>query len=178
MEDYMRASFAGVLVVTLLFGFIVNSASLAQAQSAATKEVVGTWRLVSAKSTSGNEVKNMFGEHPGGYIGFTASRFWVMLVDTDRKAPAGAVLTDSEALSMMKTSAAYTGKYDADQAPTSEGIKAVIHVDAAAQQALAGTDRVFFVRVEGNRLTLKSPSVFVPMTGLTSAVQLEFVKVE
>jgi hypothetical protein len=174
----MRSSFAGVLVATLLFGFIVDAAPLAHAQSATAKEVDGTWRLVSAKSTSGSKVENMFGEHPGGYIGFTAGRFWVMLVDGDRKAPAGAVLTDSEALSMMKTSAAYTGKYGADPVPTSEGIKVIIHVDAASQQALTGTERVFFVRVEGNRLTLKSPSVFVPMTGSTTAVQLEFVRAE
>jgi hypothetical protein len=72
----MRVSFAAVLVATLLFGFCLASAPPAHAQSAAAKEVVGTWQLVSAKSTSGNEVKNLFGEHPGGYIGFTASRFW------------------------------------------------------------------------------------------------------
>jgi Lipocalin-like domain len=79
---------------------------------------------------------------------------------------------------MMKTSAAYTGKYEIDPAQTYDGIKVTIHVDAASNQALTGTDRVFFVRVDGNRMTFKSPSVVVPMTGLTSVVQLEFVKTD
>jgi Lipocalin-like domain len=101
-----------------------------------------------------------------------------MLVDSTRKAQAAAALTDAEAVSLMKTSAAYTGRYDVDPAQTPDGIKVTIHVDAAANQSLTGTNRVFFMRVDGDKLTLKSPAVFVPMTGLTSAVQLQFVRTD
>ena len=69
-----------------------------------------------------------------------------MLVDTTRKAPASAAMTDAEAASFMKSSAAYTGKFTADPTPTPDGVKLTIQVDAAANQALTGTDRVLFAR--------------------------------
>jgi hypothetical protein len=150
-----------------------------QAQPVTAKDqLVGTWQLVSFAATGGNQVSYPLGERPGGYIGFSPARFWVMLVDSTRKAPAAAALTDAEAVSLMKTSAAYTGRYDVDPAQTPDGIKVTIHVDAAANQSLTGTNRVFFMRVDGDKLTLKSPAVFVPMTGLTSAVQLQFVRTD
>jgi len=34
------------------------------------------------------------------------------------------------------------------------------------------------VRVEGDKLILKSPAIVVPTTGLTSIVQLQFVKAD
>jgi len=47
-----------------------------------------------------------------------------------RKAPATTTLTDAEAVAMMKSHVAWTGKYStADQTP--EGIKLIAHVDAA-----------------------------------------------
>jgi hypothetical protein len=50
--------------------------------------------------------------------------------------------------------------------------------DAASNQALVGTNRVFYTRVDGNKLTVKTPVIVIPTTGLTSVVQLEFVKAE
>jgi hypothetical protein len=37
-----------------------------------------------------------------------------MLVDETRKAPAAVLPTDAEAISLMRTRRAYTGKYDGD----------------------------------------------------------------
>jgi hypothetical protein len=101
-----------------------------------------------------------------------------MLVNSTRKAPGTAVLTDAEAISLMNSSAAYTGKYDADPAQTPDGIKITIHVDTASNQAIVGADRVFYMGVEGNKLTLKSPAMVIAMSGSTSVVQLEFVKAD
>jgi Lipocalin-like domain len=141
-------------------------------------QLAGAWLLKSFKATTGDQVNYPLGEHPGGYVGFSPTRFWVMLVDTTRKAPASAAMTDAEAASFMKSSAAYTGKYVADPIPTPDGIKITIHVDAAANQALTGTDRVLFVRIDGDELTLKSPAIVIPTTGKTSVVQLDFVKAD
>jgi lipocalin-like protein len=174
----MRILIAPVLAAVAALTTVVLSVPL-QAQSVATKDqLVGTWQLVSFIATSGNQVSYPLGEHPGGYVGFSPDRFWVMLVDSTRKAPAAAALTDAEAVSLMKTSASYTGRYDVDPAQTPDGIKATIHVDAASNQALTGSTRLFFIRVDGDKLTLKSPSVVVPMTGLTSVVQLQFVRTD
>jgi len=51
-------------------------------------------------------------------------------------------------------------------------------VDAASSQAIFGTDRVYFMRIDGNKLMVKSPGVIVPMTGATSVVEFELVKVD
>jgi hypothetical protein len=53
-----------------------------------------------------------------------------------------------------------------------------VYPDAASNQALTGTTRVFYMRVDGNKLTLKSPGVVIPTSGLTSVVQLDLVKVD
>jgi hypothetical protein len=141
-------------------------------------QLVGTWQVVSFKATTGDKVGYPVGENPSGNIGFAPTRVWVMLVDSTRKAPAAAAMTDDEAVSLMKSHAAYTGKYDVDPVQTPDGIKITVHVDAASNQALNGTNRVFYARVDGNKLTIKSPAIVIPTTGLTSIVQLELVKAD
>jgi hypothetical protein len=159
-------------------GTIVLSVPV-QAQHVTTKgQLVGTWHLVSFKSTSGDQVSDPLGEHPGGYVGFTATRFWVMLVDEGRKAPAAVLPSDAEAISLMRTHAAYTGKYDTDPAQTPAGIKVTIHVDAASNQAITGTDRSFFMRVDGNKLTIETSTTVNAITGVTAFAHLDFVKAD
>jgi hypothetical protein len=48
----------------------------------------------------------------------------------------------------------------------------------AQRQAIFGTDRVYFMRVNGDKLMVKSPGVIVPMTGATSVVEFELVKAD
>jgi hypothetical protein len=174
----MKLLSTSVLAAIVAFGTIAVSAP-SQAQQAMTEgALVGAWQLISFKATAGDQVSYPLGERPGGYVGFGPTRFWVMLMDSTRKAPATAAMTDAEAVSLMKSHAAYTGKYDVDPAQTTDGIKITIHVDAASNQALTGTKRVLYTRVDGNKLTLKSPAIVVPTSGLTSVVQLEFVKAD
>jgi hypothetical protein len=54
---------------------------------------------------------------------------------------------------------------------TAEGIKLTARVDAASNQAIFDTDRVYFIRVDGNKMVVKSPGVIVPITGATSIVE-------
>jgi hypothetical protein len=137
-------------------------------------EFIGTWRVVSFKAMAGEAVSYPLGERPGGYVGFDPHRFWVMLVDTSRKPPVTAALTDAEALSLMRSCAAYTGNYNLEPAGM-DGVKLTVHVDAASNEALVGTDRVFFLRTEGDRLIFRSPAVVIP-SGATSVVHLEFTR--
>ena len=133
------------LLAAALVMLAASAPALAE-QNVTKEQLIGTWQLKSFKATSGNQVSTPLGETPGGYIGFRPNRFWVMLVDRTRKAPATAALTDAEAVSLMKSSAAYTGRYDADPAQTPDGIKVTIQVDAAVNQALTGTTRVLRAR--------------------------------
>jgi hypothetical protein len=163
-------------LVGLVGGFATAAlfAGSVLAQSSAQEQLIGSWKVVSIKATVGDKISYPFGERPSGFVGIAPDRVWVMVVDSTRKAPASATLTDAEAVSMMRTSSAYTGKYVTNA--TSDGVKLTIHVDAAANQALNGTDRILFVHVEGNKLTLRSPAIVIPTTGQTSVVEAEYVK--
>jgi len=162
---------AGVL------GLIAAAAPLA-AQEATTKDqLIGSWSVVSLEATSGDKVSYPLGEKPAGYVTITPTRFWLLFVDSTRKAPASPTLTDAEAVTMMKTQVAWTGKYSIGE-QTPDGLKITAHVDAASSQAIAGMDRVYLVRLEGNKARFRAPGVIVPMTGAMSIVEFEMVKAD
>jgi hypothetical protein len=137
--------------------------------------ILGAWKVETLKVTSGGEVTYPLGQHPSGFVTMTPERMWLLFVDSARKAPASPTLTDAEAVAMMKSQVAWTGKYTVGD-ETSDGIKITAHVDAASSQAIVGTDRVYFVRVDGDRMTFKSPGVIVPMTGEMSVVEFEMTR--
>src|SRR4051794_8594640 len=163
--------FAGVL------GLVIASGPLVAQESTAKEQLVGSWSVVSLKATSGDKISYPLGEKPAGFVTITPTRFWLLFVDSTRKAPASPTLTDAEAVAMMKTQVAWTGKYVMGE-QTPEGLKITAHVDAASSQAITGTDRVYFVRVDGNKALFKSPGVIVPMTGAMSVVEFEMVKAD
>ena len=149
-----------------------------QAENVTTKDqIVGTWQVLSLKTTSEGNISYPLGEHPTGYVTFTPARMWLVFASASRTTPASPTLTDAEAAAAMKTHVAWTGKYTtAEQTP--EGIKIVAHVDTASSQAIKGADRVYFVKVDGNRISVKSPAVIVPMTGKLSVVEFEMEKAD
>ena len=145
--------------------------------AAAKDQLIGSWKVLNLKATTGDRVSYPLGEQVAGYVTITPTRFWLLFVDATRKAPAAPTLTDAEAIAMMRTQVAWTGKYTTAE-QTAEGIKLTARVDAASSQAIFDTDRVYFVRVDGNRMMVKSPGVIVPMTGATSIVEFELVKAD
>ena len=147
-------------------------------QQATTKDqIIGTWRVLSLKGLTAGLIKYPLGEQPAGYVTVTATRIWLIFVDSRRPAAKSPALTDAEAIAAMKTSAAWTGQYTiGEHGP--DGLKTTTRVDSASSPALPGTDRVFFMKVEGNKLTMTSPGVIEPMTGVTSAVAIELVKAD
>src|SRR5215467_1272328 len=164
-----------VLVSALL---LTGLAAPSNAQQATTKEqLIGSWKVLSLKATTGNNVGYPLGEKVAGYATITSDRIWVLLVDSTRKVPAAAALTDAESIAMMKSHAAWTGKY-ATAEQTADGIKLTVRVDAASNEAINNTDRVYFMRVNGNKLTVKSPGVINPATGAAIVIESEHVKVD
>ena len=146
------------------------------AQQAMTKEqLIGSWKVLYLKATTGNNVSYPLGDKVGGFVTITPDRIWLLFVDATRKAPLSATLTDAEAVSMMKSHVAWTGRYStAEQTP--QGLRLTAHVDAASSQAIADAERVYFAHVMGDNLVMTSPGVIVPMTGATSVVEFEMVK--
>ena len=166
-----------VLIAVATFALIATTPP-SYAQQVTTKDqLIGSWKVLSLKATTGDKVAYPLGEQVEGYVTITPTRFWLLFVDATRKAPATPALTDAEAIAMMKTQVAWTGKYTTAE-QTAEGIKLTARVDAASSQAIYDTDRVYFIRVDGNKMMVKSPGVIVPMTGTTSIVEFELVKAE
>src|SRR5215470_11665033 len=165
-EEARRMRMAGFVMIALLLAEVPSSAQ----QMTATDQLIGTWRVVSLKATSGEKVTYPLGEKPDGCVTITPTRFCLLFVDSTRKPPAAPTLTDAEAVAMMKTQVAWTGKYVTGE-QTSEGLKITAHVDAASSQAITGMDRAYFVRVDGSKAVFKSPGVIVPMTGAMSVVE-------
>ena len=163
-----------VLLATAAF-VLVAAAVPSYAQQAASKDqLIGSWKVLSLKATTGDRVSYPLGEQVSGYVTITPTRFWLLFVDATRKKPASPTLTDAEAIAMMKTQVAWTGKYTATE-QTAQGIKLTARVDASSSQAIFDTDRVYFIGVSGDKMMVKG-SVIVPMTGQTSTVEFELVK--
>src|SRR6266550_42816 len=99
-EGTMRRLSKTVLTAFMVSGMIAVSVP-SQAEQMTKDQLVGTWQAVSFKTTTGDQVGYPLGQYPGGYLGFTPTRFWVMLVDTTRKAPAASAMTEAEANSAM-----------------------------------------------------------------------------
>ena len=164
------------LLATVIAVTAASGPSAAQ-QTVTKDQLIGSWKVLSLKATTGDKVTYPLGEQVAGYVTVTPTRFWLLFVDASRKAPAAPALTDAEAIAMMKTQVAWTGKYTTAE-QTAEGIKLTARVDAASSQAIFNTDRVYFIRVDGNKMMVKSPGVIVPMTGQTSVVEFELVKAD
>jgi hypothetical protein len=172
-DSSMNKPLLAIVTIVLLAASIPSYAQQATTQD----QIIGTWKVLSLKGLTAGLAKYPLGEQPGGYVTVTGNRMWLLFVDSRRPAPASAALTDAEAVAAMKTSVAWTGQYTIGE-QSQDGLKATARVDTASSPALPGTDRVYFMKVEGNKLTMKSPGVVEPMTGVTSALVIELVKAD
>jgi len=84
----------------------------------------------------------------------------------------------SSPVAALSPQASPSGTYTTDPAQAPDGIKTTIRVNAASNQALHATERMFFMRVDDNKLTIKSNTTRNAITGLITNVQLDFVKVD
>jgi hypothetical protein len=168
---------AAKLIILGISICVLGAAGMSHAQNPTTKDqFIGTWKVTELKTTSGEKVSYPLGERPDGYVTITPERIWLLFVDSSRKAPAATALTDAEAVAMMKSQVAWTGKYKTDQ--SADGLKITAHVDTASSQAITGNNRVYIMRVEGDKLIMKAPGVIVPMTGALSIVEIALTKAE
>jgi hypothetical protein len=163
------------IMLAAAFIALLAGAAPSSAEQTPKDQLIGSWKVVSLKATTGDKVSYPLGPKVTGYMSVTPDRVWLLFADSTRTAPATATLTDAESLAMMKSHIAWTGRYTIGE-QTPDGIKVIAHVDTASSQAITGTDRVYFIRVDGNRMMVKSPGVIVPVTGATSIVAFDLVK--
>jgi len=126
---------------------VTAAAGPLHAQQTTTKDqLIGSWKVLNLKATIGDKVTYPLGEQVAGYVTITPTRFWLLFVDATRKAPAAPALTDAEAIAMMKTQVAWTGKYTTAE-QNAEGIKLTAH----------GTERESALWVDSFRLPVLKP---------------------
>jgi hypothetical protein len=113
-----------IVLATVIALIIAVGPSRAQ-QTTTRDQLIGSWKVLNLKATIGDKVTHPLGDQVAGYVTITPTRFWLLFVDATRKAPATPTLTDAEAMAMMKTQVAWTGKYTTDE-QTAEGIRLIM----------------------------------------------------
>lgn len=135
---------------------------------------VGAWTLRSTerKTLETGETTPLWGAHPSGTLIYTADgRMSALVLAENRKAPASAMPTEAEALSLFKSMVAYAGRY------TVEPDRVVHHVEQSWNQAWTGTDVVRFYKLDGNHLTLTTAPAANPRDGKMSVSTLVWERI-
>jgi hypothetical protein len=130
------------------------------------EQLVGTWKLVSAKARlSDGSVIDAFGEDPAGVIIYDAEgNVSVNLMRVDRRPFAAAdkaKATPKEAQAALRGYEAYFGSYDVDE----EKEVVIHHVEGSLLPNWTGTDQERFFKFSGQHLTLSTAEI--PYNGTT-----------
>lgn len=152
-------------------------AVVASVSTAADSSVVGTWLLqtwISTDSESG-AVVNVFGEHPTGYLIYTAGGHMAVVLMTEGRDKLSGDRYNSpveERARAFSTHVAYSGTYEI----TSEGI--MHHVKASSFQNWVGTDQFRYAEVVGDTMTVKTPPLKAPPDGKMKVTTLVFKRLD
>jgi Lipocalin-like domain len=122
-------------------------AIIAEPAIAQPMEIVGTWKFSTYVRTDPITGKNtnIFGEHPRGWLIYTAEgRMMVIVVPESRKP----LEQDEDRIEHHKQMVAYTGRY------TIAGDKVIHHVDVAWNEAWIGSDLVRSYRINRDTLVI------------------------
>jgi hypothetical protein len=89
--------------------------------------------------------KSVFGEHPRGWLVYTAEGRMMVIVVPERRKP---LEKDEDRIAHHKEMIAYTGRYTVD------ANKVIHHVDVAWNEAWIGLDLVRSYKISGEILTI------------------------
>jgi hypothetical protein len=124
----------------------------------ANDKLVGTWKLVSASSTTsaGERCETPYGPNPVGFLTYTGDgRVTAMISYGERGSLSVRGGTPEEQAAAFKTFLAYAGRYALSD-------NTITHsVEISSIQSYVGKDLVRNVRFEGDRITLVTPPTFV-----------------
>lgn len=155
----------------------LSLALVASVSMAADSSVVGTWLLQTWISTDAESgaVVNVFGEHPTGYLIYTAGGHMAVVLMTEGRDKLSGDRYNSpveERARAFSTHVAYSGTYEL----TSEGI--MHHVKASSFQNWVGTDQFRYTEVVGDTMTIKTPPLKAPPDGKTKVTTLVFKRLD
>lgn len=127
-------------------------AGVSYAQDAAT-QLTGTWKLVSWQTKfDGGDTVEPYGSSPKGRLVLTPDSHWIIILTGANRKPAKTI---EEKATLLDSILAYSGKY------TVEGDKITTHVDMSSNEIYTGAnqDQTRFFRIEGNKLTIRTPEI-------------------
>jgi hypothetical protein len=132
-------------------------------------KLVGTWKLVSASSTTskGEPGEAPFGLNPVGFLTYTRdSRVSVLISNGGRKPLSGGdgALAQEEQAEAFRTFFAYAGRY------TFSGDKVTHHLEISSIQNYVDRDLVRSVKFQGDQIILVAPPT--PVNGKVQIVEL------
>jgi hypothetical protein len=130
-------------------------------------ELVGTWKLVFASSTTSNGERNEtpYGPNPLGLLTYTKNeRVTALISYGGRKSLSGPVAPLEEQAEAFKTFFAYGGRY------ILSGDKVTHHIEISSIQNYVGRDLVRSVKFQGDQLILVTPPT--PVDGKVQTVEL------
>jgi hypothetical protein len=121
---------------------------------------------------SGKVIK-LFGENPKGYLLYTkGGRSMFILVGDNRPKPAGAAVTDAEAVGLFRTFASASGTYKV------EGKILFATADTSWNERWTGTIQKRYIEIAGNKLTISSDPMKATATGLDIVITNTLERVE
>ena len=132
-------------------------------------KLVGTWRLLSASSTTSNGEPSEppYGLNPSGLLSYTGDGRVTALISYDGRKPlsgGGGTLALEEQAEAFKTFLAYAGRY------TLNGNKVTHHIEISSIQNYVDRDLVRTIKFQDDRITLVTPPTLV--NGKVQTVEL------
>ena len=135
-------------------------------------ELVGTWKLVGASSTTsaGERIEAPYGVGPVGFLTYTAEGRISSVISYGGRKPlsmgGGKIEEQAEA---FKTFLAYAGRY------TLSGDKIMHHIEVSSVQNYVDRDLVRTIKFEEDRITLTTPPT--PVNGKIQTLELVWQRV-
>jgi hypothetical protein len=146
-----------MLEFTILFATLLWAPPASFTQDA--KSVVGSWKLVSAKSTTEDGTSGEpFGPSPAGVLTYGSDGRMTVLIANGGRKPLSAdriAAPEEERAEAYSTFLSYAGRYS-----LKEG-KVTHHVEISSYPNWAGTDLVRIIAIDGERITLTTPPISV-----------------
>lgn len=135
------------------------------------ERLFGTWRLVSASSTSSSGEKDVtpYGQNPSGLLTYTPDGRVSALISHGGRKPLSPTASPQEKADAFSTFIAYAGRYKL------EGERIVHHVEISSTQNYANRDLVRTIKAEDDRIVLTTPPT--PVNGQMQTVELTWQRV-
>jgi hypothetical protein len=129
-------------------------------------KLIGTWKLVSASSTTSTGERNEtpYGLDPTGFLTYSADGRVTALISYGGRKPLSLGSRTEDQAEAFRTFLAYAGRY------TLSGDKVTHHVEISSIQSYVEKDLIRHVKFQGDQITLLTPPT--RLNGKTQTIEL------